>query len=91
MKSFKEGISSFAWQSLNSNPAQTYRTGCKRKLQISSLQPDIDSNDSCHSDSSSSSDVITNKRNYPATNTGHHFIPTPYDKVSYTNILYLYK
>ena len=84
MKSFKEGISSFAWHSLNSNPPQNDRSGRKRRLQISSLQPDIDaidSSDSCHSDTSC--DVITTKRSCPSTSTGHHFIPTPYAKVSY--------
>ena len=83
MKSFKEGISSFAWNSLNSKPARNERSGRKRRrLQISS-QPDIDaidSSDSCHSDSSC--DVITSKRSCPTANTGHHFIPTPYAKVS---------
>ena len=81
-KSFKEGISSFAWNSLNSNPPKPDRSGRKRKLQLSSLQPDIDaidSSDSCHSDSSC--DVIINKRVCPTATVGHHFIPTPYAKV----------
>ena len=82
MKSVKEGISSFAWHSLNSNPPQASgRSGRKRRLQLSSLQPgvdDIDSSDSCHSDISC--DVISNKR---STNTSHHLIPTPYTNVSY--------
>lgn len=80
-KSFKEGISSFAWNSLNSNPPKPDRSGRKRKLQLSSLQPDIDaidSSDSCHSDSSC--DVIINKRVCPTATAGHHFIPTPYAK-----------
>lgn len=79
-KSFKEGISSFAWNSLNSNPPKPDRSGRKRKLQLSSLQPDIDaidSSDSCHSDSSC--DVIINKRVCPTATAGHHF--TPYAKV----------
>ena len=83
MKSFKEGISSFAWNSLNSKLARNERSGRKRKLQVSS-QPDIDaidSSDSCHSDSSC--DVITCKQSCPTVNTGHHFIPTPYAKVSF--------
>ena len=88
MKSFKEGISSFAWHSLNSNPPQNDRSSRKRRLQIS-LQPDIDaidSSDSCHSDSSY--DIITSKRSCPPTSIGHHFIPTPYANVSYiTNIV----
>lgn len=82
MKSFKEGISSFAWHSLNSDPPQSNRRDRKRKLQISSLQPDIDaidSSDSCHSDSNS--DVII-KKGCPSITSGHHFIPTPYTKVS---------
>lgn len=80
MKSVKEGISSFAWQSLNSDRPQTDRIGHKRKLKISSLQPDIDaidSSDSCHSDNSC--DVIISKRRKIV----HHFVPTPYAKVSY--------
>ena len=85
MKSVREGISSFAWHSLNSNPPQASgRSGRKRRLQFSSSQPDIDdidSSDSCHSDISC--DVISNKRNCPSTNTSHHFIPTPYTNVSY--------
>ena len=82
MEGRNKGISAFARQSLQSKPRHNNRSSRKRLKMAPSLQHDvdsiIDSSDSCHSDSS---EGISRKRKFPLTNTSHHHVMTPYDKV----------